>query len=280
MNWCDLNTSHKDIPAKLLDEWTALVATDVEEECYHQFIAQNSTMCWPHDVFFAISKLELSGALVPDFVLVSEKGSLGLEYTLVEIEKPSTSTITKAGNPSAGLTHAEKQVRDWKSWIHTHSQDVSRLFPSKFSHESAAHIKFLVIAGRRDGTSDKQELEKFKVSADRQYDIRSFDFITDNLRSFRARDHCIPNSDSDQADWAAGYFHQFANPFNMAVSNLEWKAFASSPNLIRSHMIGRNIRALNSLMKQNPLFDEFSKRQSGGSRVSSAPQSVDHVSTK
>ncbi|MCP4752098.1 MAG: DUF4263 domain-containing protein, partial [Proteobacteria bacterium] len=178
---------------------------------------------------------------------ISEKGSLGLIYTLVEIEKPNTKVITNQNNPSSGLSHAMKQIRDWKNWIEKNSHSVDRLFPSKFSHDSIAHIKYMLIVGKRSDINPQQELERIKIAQEIGYEIRSFDFITDNLKAYKAMDHIIPDSDTIEKCWADGLYHKFANPFFRSVSNKDWQSFASSPSLSRSHMIGQNIEALNKI---------------------------------
>lgn len=260
MQWTKLNTDWLDIVTSIRSEWSNLMARDDAEEEYHKFIADHSAMCWGNDTYFSISKLELAGRLTPDFILVSEKGSLGLHYTLVEIEKPSTLTITQQGNPAAGLTHAIKQVRDWKTWIERNSQEAATLFPSKFSHDSFAHISYMIVAGKRAGTTLAQEIERAKQAKEVGYAIRSFDFITDNLNNFRASEHIFPNSDTSQEHWNNGYYHKFANPFYKSVTNKDWKKFVVSPSLIRSHMIGQNIVALDEMMSTNEKYQEFIKR--------------------
>jgi len=244
MQWSKLNNECSFILKGIQDEWSELMKSDDVEEKHHKFIAENSSICWGKNVYFSISKLNLFGEYTPDFVLIDEKGSLGLEYTLVEIEKPSTITVTQQHNPASGLTHAIKQIRDWKHWIDRNSQQVGRLFPSKFSHESNAHIKFMLIAGKREKISHEQQAERIKQADEVGYDIRSFDYFTDNLRSYLASDFIIPNSDVNQDYWDEGLFHDFANPFYESLSNKAWKKISASPELIRTHMIGQNIDLL------------------------------------
>lgn len=260
MQWIKLNTEYSDIILSIRKEWIKLLSNNSSEEECHKFIAEHSAMCWGKEFYFSISKLNLGGSLTPDFILVSEKGSFGLHYTLVEIEKPSTSTITKINDPTSGLTHAIKQIRDWKNWIEKNSQEAGLLFPAKFSHDNMAHLNYMIIAGRRINSTIEQDAERVKLSREVGYPIRSFDYITDNLKQYRSIEHIIPNSDTDDQYWREGYYHKFANPFYQSVSNKAWKKFVESPSLIRTHMIGRNIKQLNEIMIVNNKYYEFERR--------------------
>ncbi len=259
MQWSKLNNENSGILGDVRNEWDELMKSDDIEENHHKFLAENSAMCWGRNVYFTISKLNLFSQYTPDFVLVDEKGSLGLEYTLVEIEKPSTVTVTQQDNPASGLTHAIKQIRDWKHWIERNSQDAGSIFPSKFSHETNTHIKYMLIAGRRSNISHEQQAERVKVANEVGYDIRSFDFITDNLKSYFAKDFIIPSSDINQEYWDEGFFHKFANPFYESISNKVWKKISSSPELIRAHMIGKNVKLLTANMTTNARYEVFKK---------------------
>lgn len=259
MEWSQLNNHCSHFLNDIRKEWDELMKSDDVEEKYHKFLADHSAMCWGTNIFFTISKLNFYGEYTPDFVLVDERSSLGLEYTLVEIEKPSTVTITQQENPSAALTHAMKQIRDWKHWIERNSQNVGSIFPSKFSHETNTHIKYMLIAGKRSSITHEQQAERIRVANEVGYDIRSFDFITDNLKNFRAKDYILPNSDINQQHWNDGLFHQFANPFYRSLSNEAWKEICTSPDFVRSHMIGKNLKLLNARMTVNEKYDQFIK---------------------
>ena len=48
-----------------------------------------------------------------DFVLERDEQ----EYVLIEIERPDFPLFTRHGDPTAKLTHAQRQVEDWLDWI-------------------------------------------------------------------------------------------------------------------------------------------------------------------
>jgi hypothetical protein len=55
---------------------------------------------------------------VTDFALANwSKTTFRWEWTLIEIERSSYRLFTKNGDPSHQLTHALRQIADWRAWI-------------------------------------------------------------------------------------------------------------------------------------------------------------------
>jgi Domain of unknown function (DUF4263) len=65
---------------------------------------------------WVIPQRRLGAEHVPDFV-IGTKSSLGNEWTLVELESPSQRMFKGNGDPSPELTHAIRQIVDWRSWL-------------------------------------------------------------------------------------------------------------------------------------------------------------------
>lgn len=57
----------------------------------------------------------------PDFMLC-EMDSGGYHWILIELESPTHRSMTKAGEQSAKLTHALRQIRDWRIWLRKNIQ--------------------------------------------------------------------------------------------------------------------------------------------------------------
>ena len=62
------------------------------------------------------SKLRLGDEHVTDFALVTADSD-GARWTLVELESPKAALFTKAGDPSAELTHGLRQLDDWSRFF-------------------------------------------------------------------------------------------------------------------------------------------------------------------
>lgn len=113
-------------------EYEALLDKNVPEARVHEFLAT-------HTYFFngalrlfgfspVYSKTKLGCDYEVDFAWL-DSSSFGPDWHLVEIEAPSTRLFTKGGNPTAELTHAVQQLRDWHSWLHDHLEYARRLMP-------------------------------------------------------------------------------------------------------------------------------------------------------
>ncbi len=70
MEWSKLNTECVDIIESTQTEWDEIINKDFVEEKYQKFLEDHSAMCWGKDIYFSISKLQLAGSFIPDFVLV------------------------------------------------------------------------------------------------------------------------------------------------------------------------------------------------------------------
>jgi hypothetical protein len=104
----------------------------------------------------------------PEYVRVSPQHRLGSEYVmdyalvrastlvdLVEIESSTHVLYTRAGNPSAPLTHAEQQVLDWLAVIRDHAPYHQRELP-----ELQQPMGFVVIG--RSSTLSEADVEKLR----------------------------------------------------------------------------------------------------------------------
>jgi hypothetical protein len=65
-------------------------------------------------------QFKLADKYIADFAVFSRdrwSNCPRLLSTFIEVEAPSMKLFTKAGNPTAHLTHAIRQVQDWKAWV-------------------------------------------------------------------------------------------------------------------------------------------------------------------
>lgn len=86
-------------------------------EANPQFLDPMAVEVWPEPSLF--------GSRKPDFIVKRSDGS----YLVVEIECPSKIMITKAGHPSADVTHAEHQATDYRKYMMGHITNVKDVFP-------------------------------------------------------------------------------------------------------------------------------------------------------
>ena len=179
-----ITTIRDQTPAELKKEYLALISRPkVSEEKVHQFLVDFPMflpLWYPYEntVF---SKLPLGNQHTTDFAHVRED-SPGAKWHFIEIEKPCDRLFTKAGNPSAKLTHAMRQLHDWESWYLENRDYVGRHFP--FSELRLANIhanpELRLVIGRRAeiGNNERKLMQRL---SDRPIMIMTFDRLADQI---------------------------------------------------------------------------------------------------
>ncbi len=74
---------------------------------------------------WVIPKKRLGSEHETDFV-IAQQASDGLIWYAVELERPQAKMFNKNGDPSAALTHALRQVNDWRDWLSRNLDYASR----------------------------------------------------------------------------------------------------------------------------------------------------------
>lgn len=113
----------------ILDEWKRLLSSDKsrEEKHFQHFFEQHP--CMLSGVYGLLSSPNvfpsalISKPVLPDFTrkipdfLWITFNSVNLYPILIEIESPRKQWFTKKGRPTAGLTQAHDQLKEWKTWF-------------------------------------------------------------------------------------------------------------------------------------------------------------------
>jgi hypothetical protein len=109
-----------------------------------------------------------------DFVLLGNSPNIiGIDVVLVELESPKCKLFTKTGDPTKELSHAMRQIRDWRAWIRNNRRYYLERLGKVFHHLLGHGRGFLgslwgsidnygIVIGRRDELSDEQK-EKLRA---------------------------------------------------------------------------------------------------------------------
>lgn len=165
--------------ASVLDSGHERDVQRVLEE-HPRLLAQNlcSQMGW------VIPQKRLGSEYVTDF-LIAERLSPGFYWQAVEIESPKAPLFTKSGNPSRQLTHAIRQVQDWRTWIASNQAYASR--PRKENglglREISPNLPGLILIGRRHATDPATNPLRRQMMTDLRIEIRTLDSLLDNAQS-------------------------------------------------------------------------------------------------
>lgn len=112
----------------------------------------------PRSALFA--KVRLGEKHETDFAFVNTN-SAGARWVLVELERSHALMFTKKGDPAADLSHALRQVTDWRTWIQDNRGYAENAFNELLQSTDLHHNwgtrlqdpKYYVVIGRRTDLS-------------------------------------------------------------------------------------------------------------------------------
>jgi hypothetical protein len=157
------------------------------EEDIQQFLQANPKFLIQHlgggHGRWVIPKQKLGSEHVTDF-LIAEKYSFGHEWQAVELESPLNSIFNKNGDPSQYLTHAIRQIQDWRTWLLANQSYASRL-----KKESGlgliginGNVQGLIIIGRRSALPEGTAERRRQMVHDSSIRIHTYDYLLDSLK--------------------------------------------------------------------------------------------------
>jgi len=148
----------------VLDAFAQLIADELPEERYQQFLAAHPVLMDPLAAE-AVSKQRLGLELATDFALRSHDG----RWTLVEIERPQDAIFTGKDDFRERFTHAFGQVLDFGSWVDENVAYAQRHMPGIVAPRG------MLIMGLRSRLSGRQQT-KLRRFADNSQRISVFTY--------------------------------------------------------------------------------------------------------
>lgn len=132
---------------------------------------------------WVIPQPSLGGKYVPDF-LVARLNSMGIIWTLVELESPRAPLFTE-GRPRKQLSKGLNQINDWRRWI-TNNQDTARR-PRSQDGLGLTGITSMaggaVLIGRDDQRTDDDRERIQQIYFQQQISIRSYDWLARDAKT-------------------------------------------------------------------------------------------------
>ncbi len=112
---------HMKVSEDLRNEYNSLLVESTDERPLQRFLSENPhllTKCIKpgHHGALCIPQPRLGSEYIPDFI-IGGFDSAGVWWYLIELESPRKSMFNRNGDPSAALTHALRQVDDWRAWL-------------------------------------------------------------------------------------------------------------------------------------------------------------------
>ncbi|BDC37934.1 Shedu anti-phage system protein SduA domain-containing protein [Paraburkholderia terrae] len=156
------------------------------EEDIQQFLQANPKYLIQHlgggHGRWIIPKQRLGAEHVTDF-MIGARDSMGFRWQAVELESPLAKMFTKSGNPSAPLTHAIRQIQDWRLWLTANQNYAARGRGEDGLGLTDIHpdVEGLILMGRRATESDETRRLRRQMGRDLKIEIRTFDYLLDAL---------------------------------------------------------------------------------------------------
>jgi hypothetical protein len=133
---------------------------------------------------WVIPKQKLGSQYVTDFV-IGERSSIGFEWYAVELEGPRAKMYTKAGDPTGKLTHAIRQIQDWRAWLQRNQNYAARNRSENGLGltDIVSDVPGLILMGRRNEIPANTEERRRQMGRDLNMKIHSYDWLLESERA-------------------------------------------------------------------------------------------------
>jgi hypothetical protein len=211
---------------KDISDYLSLLDSKAPERDIHAFLEGHSYffngMLRMYGASPLYSKIRLGSEYEVDFAFF-DSGSYGPEWQLVELEAPSHRMFTASGDPSAALTHAIQQVRNWHAWLHDNLG---------YARGLLRHVGYpqgyVFLGRRRDLNEDTREKLRRLVYDHRSLmRIHTLDWFADAAAS--VRDGLL--NDGSSGSWPVP-MRAFSHADLAAGRPLEAIAFLENPHML------------------------------------------------
>lgn len=165
-----------------LSELSNVLASAQNEAPLQSFLEANPALLLrflpAHHKAWVIPRPNLGGKYIPDF-LACGLSSLGMSWLAIEIESPTQTLFTSRGDPTAALTHAIRQISDWREWLSTYISTARN--PVELNGNGLvdiyAELPGLIYIGRDSDELSKNIALRRRLSREHRIEIRTYDAL-------------------------------------------------------------------------------------------------------
>lgn len=135
------------------------------------------------------SQVRLGSQYVADF-LIADADSMGVHWTLVELESPRAAMCLQNGTFARKTRDAMEQIDAWRAWITANRDYAMRpLERGGLGLEDVEpRCRGLVLVGRRDDVPSSARNPRRAAANDRRIEVHSYDWLVETVRT-SARTH-------------------------------------------------------------------------------------------
>ena len=165
-----------------LDEFERLLGDAIDERPLQSFLASSPSLLAallpPGASYWCLDRPRLGSDHVPDFLLASSS-SAGFHWVMVELESPTAKALTKAGLPARHLVAAQKQVRDWRTWL---TRNVAYARDGLGLTDIDCNVPAFIVIGRRSVLAPRQ-IEQYRALSTQSLTVLTYDRLCDAART-------------------------------------------------------------------------------------------------
>lgn len=166
---------------KIIDRFNSLLETKHDEKTFQEYIEKQTIMLSRFHARRLFIKPRILDKFVADFAVLDSRNQL----LLIEIESPSLLLFTKKGYPTAKLTHAYGQVRDW---LHEYEKYPDAVLASlDLTPDQVVAVRGVVIAGRSSPAIFKHLQRHLSKPLYPEIEFLTFDDLSISLQEISRR---------------------------------------------------------------------------------------------
>ena len=181
VEWDDINSKH-------LSAFEHCFETFKHEHDWQEFFESIPLLLIQHmnggHGRWVIPQKALGAEYRTDFV-IGEEDSDGIHWQAVELESHNVKCFTKKGDYTKELTHAVKQIEDWRSWIR---DNISYARNERNKNglgliDIVPDLPGLIIIGRRSDLEDKNKYKRRDIGNRLNIKIHTYDWLYEQAKA-------------------------------------------------------------------------------------------------
>jgi hypothetical protein len=170
--------TRRETAKEIIDEFDSVLSDSRDEKPLQLFLASNpsllSSLSPPGGSYWCLDRPRLGSEFIPDFLLASST-SVGIQWSMIELESPLEKVLTKGGVPAKKAAEGLKQIRDWRIWLR---DNVNYARDQLGLKDIDAECQSYLIIGRR-ASLDPKQAKLYRELSDNKTVVMSYDRLRD-----------------------------------------------------------------------------------------------------
>lgn len=152
----------------------------------NKFILSCIPDCSAAGISYVFPQEKLGSEYVPDFLIASWRSSF-FKWIAIELESHKHKIFTRNGDPTKELSHAIRQIQDWRTWVQSNIDYASRPRDKNGLGliDITPRLKGIILIGRRSIDSAPTTQLRRQMSQDLNIELHTYDYLLDQMKSVK-----------------------------------------------------------------------------------------------